>query len=226
VKWKPFQQNSSVPKRQAVSTDKQLPTVRRIVLLPTPQTWARSFETSKTINQSTQRNIQEDLNLQQHRCNETPHKCCVLTLYQLVRSTWSLYQAEQSTYITRVSIKQPWFHLLKAAIYQEGDQIPAPVGNETPFSSGHQECWLTPWATIDNAHCTIPSIKVTLTTHKYAVNTSQCGGRDSSVGIATRYELDGPGIESRWRRDFQHPSRPALWPAQPPIQRVPGHFRG
>jgi hypothetical protein len=35
-------------------------------------------------------------------------------------------------------------------------------------------------------------------------------GRDSSVGIATRYELDRPGIESRWKRDFQHPSRPAL----------------
>jgi hypothetical protein len=29
-------------------------------------------------------------------------------------------------------------------------------------------------------------------------------GRDSSVGIATRYELDGPGIESRWGRDFPH----------------------
>ena len=26
-------------------------------------------------------------------------------------------------------------------------------------------------------------------------------GRDSSVGIATRYGLDGPGIEFRWRRD-------------------------
>ena len=27
-------------------------------------------------------------------------------------------------------------------------------------------------------------------------------GRDSSVGIATRYGLDGPGIESRWRARF------------------------
>ena len=35
-------------------------------------------------------------------------------------------------------------------------------------------------------------------------------GRDSSVGIPTRYGLDGPGIESRWWRDFPHPSRPAL----------------
>jgi hypothetical protein len=34
-------------------------------------------------------------------------------------------------------------------------------------------------------------------------------GRDSSVGIATRYGLDGPGIESRWGRDFSHLSRPA-----------------
>jgi len=29
-------------------------------------------------------------------------------------------------------------------------------------------------------------------------------GRDSSVGIATRYGLDGPGIESQWGRDFPH----------------------
>ena len=32
--------------------------------------------------------------------------------------------------------------------------------------------------------------------------------RNSSLGIATRYELGGPGIESRWGRDFQHTSRP------------------
>ena len=33
-------------------------------------------------------------------------------------------------------------------------------------------------------------------------------GWDSSVGIATRYGLDGPGIESRCRREFPHLSRP------------------
>jgi hypothetical protein len=51
-------------------------------------------------------------------------------------------------------------------------------------------------------------------------------GRDSVVGIATRYGLDGPGIESLWGRDFSQPSRPALVPTQPPIQWVPGLFPG
>jgi hypothetical protein len=49
-------------------------------------------------------------------------------------------------------------------------------------------------------------------------------GRDSSVCIASRYGLDGAGIESRWRRDFPHPSRPALGPTQPLVQWVPGLF--
>jgi hypothetical protein len=34
-------------------------------------------------------------------------------------------------------------------------------------------------------------------------------GPGSSVGIATGHGLNGPGIESRWGRDFSHTSRPA-----------------
>jgi hypothetical protein len=51
-------------------------------------------------------------------------------------------------------------------------------------------------------------------------------GRDSSVTIVTHYGLDGPRIEFRWEWDFPHPSRPSLWPTQPPIQWVPGLSRG
>jgi hypothetical protein len=35
-------------------------------------------------------------------------------------------------------------------------------------------------------------------------------GPGSSVGIATGYGMDDPGIESRWGRGFPHLSRPAL----------------
>ena len=37
------------------------------------------------------------------------------------------------------------------------------------------------------------------------------GGRDSSVGLATRYVQDGPGIGSRWGASFSAP-----------VQTVPG----
>jgi hypothetical protein len=47
-------------------------------------------------------------------------------------------------------------------------------------------------------------------------------GPGSSIGIATGYGLDGPGIESRWGQDFLHLSRPT----HPPVQWVPGLSRG
>jgi hypothetical protein len=51
-------------------------------------------------------------------------------------------------------------------------------------------------------------------------------GRESSVGIANRYGLDGPRIESRWGREFQHPSRPELGPIKPPIYNEYRVFHG
>jgi hypothetical protein len=39
----------------------------------------------------------------------------------------------------------------------------------------------------------------------YFIRTNKMVGRDSSVGIATGYGLDGPGIESRWEARFSAP---------------------
>jgi hypothetical protein len=66
----------------------------------------------------------------------------------------------------------------------------------------------------------------------YKQNSNSCvfnclrAGRDSVVGIATHYRLDGPGIKSRMEQDFLCLYRPALGPAEPPIARVPGHSWG
>ena len=51
-------------------------------------------------------------------------------------------------------------------------------------------------------------------------------GPGSVVGIASSYRLDGPGIESRWGRDFPHLSRPALGPTPASCTMGTGSFPG
>ena len=51
-------------------------------------------------------------------------------------------------------------------------------------------------------------------------------GRDSLVGIANRYGLDGPGMESQWEQDFPHPSGPALGPTPTSYTMGTGSYPG
>ena len=87
----------------------------------------------------------------------------------------------------------------------------------------------------DNARCTIncwrydSSLSLLFPTNlqrAFHAGNFPDSGPGSVVGIATAYELDGPGIESRWRRNFPHLSRPALRATQPPVKWVPGLSRG
>jgi len=73
-----------------------------------------------------------------------------------------------------------------------------------------------------------PVVVVIMHVHKYEIRMQldALSGPGSVVGIATGYGLSGPGIESRWGRDFSHLSRQALGPTQPPMQWVPGLSRG
>ena len=48
--------------------------------------------------------------------------------------------------------------------------------------------------------------------------TSVSGIRDSLVGTATRYGLEGSGFEPRWGLGFSRPSRMVPSPTQPPVQ--------
>jgi hypothetical protein len=70
------------------------------------------------------------------------------------------------------------------------------------------------------------SLHMLITLEKIRRHTEDCGGPDHSVGLATRYGLDGPLFEPRWGRGLPYPSRPALGPPRPPVQWVPDFFLG
>jgi len=62
--------------------------------------------------------------------------------------------------------------------------------------------------------------------HIYKMNGKLLGGNNSVVGIATRYGVDGPGIESPEGARLPVSPRSSLMPTQPSVQWVPCLFRG
>jgi hypothetical protein len=68
--------------------------------------------------------------------------------------------------------------------------------------------------------------KISISRLNYYMHRKSVRGRDSVVGIATRYGLNVPGVEYRWWRDFPYPSRPALGLTHPPVHWVLGLFPG
>ena len=119
-----------------------------------------------------------------------------------------------------------WFYLRIIYVYLPPHRILYPFCVwRSPFVDG-RFCIGMHWPTWRNAvimtqlHCFLLPLQENGTLLHPKV------GRDSLVGIATAYGLDGSVIESRWRRDFPHLSRPALRPTQPPCTMGTGSFPG
>ena len=63
----------------------------------------------------------------------------------------------------------------------------------------------------DGAHTICANAGDLLTSQQLLLHCQSSDGRDSSLGIAIRYGLNGPGIESPWEARFSAPVQTCRW---------------
>jgi hypothetical protein len=102
-----------------------------------------------------------------------------------------------------------WTEAVVACVQAIAQAIPGETEKTTVIVSGLQG---------EKGILSFPNMKQELVGYSYAK-------RDSSLGIATGYGLDGQGFDSRECQEiflYSTASRPVVGPNQPPIQLVPG----
>jgi hypothetical protein len=130
------------------------------------------------------------------------------------------------TYVDIKTNTQPNFHSMQTDTARTAHAVVTSTYHNTTTSSIKSN------DTTDRSSCTLETTELSYSPVKEKVKQSHYRPRHAlrvprgRGGIATDYGLNGPGIESRWRRDFSHTSRPALGPTQPPIQWVLGISQG
>ena len=141
-----------------------------------------------------------------------PDNPCIRYVGNSFLITWWQYLFE----VTRCYRNLSYTPVFSICVRLGGRSAPSADRHYTYHQLGTEWRVLSPFR-IAHFLCCTPSV--------YTLSVRSLMVRDSSVDIATRYRLNGPGIESRLWRDFPYPPLPALRPTQPLIQWLPSLSR-
>jgi hypothetical protein len=122
-----------------------------------------------------------------------------------------------SAYITAMSMDPALFEQLASSIEGNGGADP----DVTALSSFFKYWWVCfPYFNLSRLWAGTSGVRFKVRSRYFSSQKLSPGpGKQSRYSDSLRggrSRVDGPGIESRWRRDLPHPCRPALGPTQPP----------